>query len=100
VLHHRLIVATLFCNLFFGIAHGDDHSASGLVIAAGASPSAPISPAHRDFSCAASGEAADDVMTVQTTLAGVPAILRMPRRSGNHPLFFGMALVRPLAKAS
>jgi predicted esterase len=99
VLHHRLIITTLFCNLFFGIAHGDDHSASGLVIAAGASPSAPISPAQKDFSCAASGEAADDVMTVQTTLAGVPAILRMPKAIRKPPIVLWHGLGPPTSES-
>lgn len=95
-----MIVTTLFCNLFFGIAHGGDHSASGLVITAGASAPERVSTTHENFSCAANGAAAEDVVTMQTTLAGVPAILRLPKTSESYPLFFGTALVRRLAKVN
>jgi predicted esterase len=65
-----LIVLALFCNPFFGIAHGED------------------------FSCAASGKAADDVVTVRTTLAGVPALLRVPKVITKPPvvLWHGLGL--------
>jgi pimeloyl-ACP methyl ester carboxylesterase len=58
VLHVRLIIAALSI-LLFGIAHAGDSSA---------------------------GRAADDVMTVQTTLAGVPAILRIPKVVRKRPI--------------
>jgi len=79
VLHHRLLLPTLFCNLFFGIAHGGGYTASGLMTTAGATASEPLSATHEDSSCAAKGEGANNVMTVRTTLAGVPAILRVPK---------------------
>ena len=75
MLHLRLIVTTLLSNLLFGIAHGGDQSASGSVTTAGV----PASATHKDFSCVPNGDTADDVMTVQTTLAGVPATLRVPK---------------------
>jgi hypothetical protein len=76
VLHHRLIVMTLFCNLIFGIAHGGDH-----------------------FSCAANGEAADDVATVRTTLAGVPAILRVPKVIRKPPIVLWHGLGPPAGES-
>jgi pimeloyl-ACP methyl ester carboxylesterase len=87
--HGRLIVGTLLCSLFFGIARGDDHPASGLEIPA----------AHEDFSCAASRETADDVMTVQTTLAGVPAILRMPKEIKKPPIVLWHGLGAPAGES-
>ena len=80
MLHHRL-VATLFCNLLFGIAHGSNHSAP------------------EDFSCAAIGRTADDVMTVQTTLAGVPAILRMPKLIRKPPIVLWHGLGPPASES-
>jgi dienelactone hydrolase len=99
VLHHRLIVTTLFCNLFFGIAHGGDHSAIGPVITAGASASEPMSATHEDFSCAASGEATDGVMIVPTTLAGVPAILRVPKAIRKPPIVLWHGLGPPTSES-
>jgi pimeloyl-ACP methyl ester carboxylesterase len=66
-----LIVLALFCNPFFGIAHGED------------------------FSCAASGKTADDVVTVQTTLAGVPALLRVPKVITKPPVVLWHGLGPP-----
>lgn len=80
MLHHRL-VATLFCNLLFGIAQGGNHSAP------------------EDFSCAANGRTADDVMTVQTTLAGVPAILRMPKVIKKPPIVLWHGLGPPASES-
>lgn len=79
VLHHRLIVITLFCNLFFGNAHGGDR------------PSA-------DFPCTANGETADDVITVRTTLAGVPAILRVPKAIRKVPIVLWHGLGPPASE--
>jgi predicted esterase len=90
VLGHRMIVTTLFCNLFFGIAHGGDHA-----IAAGASASERVSTTHEDFSCAANGAAADDAVTMQTTLAGVPAILRLPKAIRKPPIVLWHGLGPP-----
>jgi pimeloyl-ACP methyl ester carboxylesterase len=75
VLHLRLIVITLLSNLLYDIAHGGDNSSSGPVTPAGI----PASATHKDFSCVPNGDTADDVTTVQTTLAGVPATLRVPK---------------------
>jgi predicted esterase len=99
VLHHRLIVTTLFCNLFFGIAHGGDHSAIGPVVTAGAGASEPISATHEEFSCAASGKATDDVMTVSTALAGVPAILRVPKAIRKPPIVLWHGLGPPASES-
>ncbi len=99
VLNNRLIVMTLFCNLFVGVAYGSGHSASGLVTTAGASGAEPVSASHRDFSCAANGEAADDVMTVQTTLAGVPAILRVPKVIRKPPIVLWHGLGSPAGES-
>jgi predicted esterase len=99
VLHHRLIVATLFCNLFFDIARGGDHSAIDTVMSAGASASKPISATHEDVSCAASGEAAGNVMTVPTTLAGVPAILRVPKAIRKPPIVLWHGLGPPASES-
>jgi predicted esterase len=99
LLNHRLIVTTLFCNLVFGIARGGDHSATGPVLTAGASASEPISATHEDFTCAASSKAADDVMTVQTTLAGVPAILRVPKAIRKPPIVLWHGLGPPASES-
>jgi pimeloyl-ACP methyl ester carboxylesterase len=62
---------------------------------AGARPSEPISATHGEFSCEAIGEAADDAMTVQTTLAGVPAILRVPKVIRKPPIVLWHGLGPP-----
>ena len=87
MLHPRLIVTTLFCTLFLGIAHGEDHSASSRLIEPVAGPSEDISATHEDFSCATGVEVTDDVMTVRTTLAGVPAIVRVLSLTGSTDTF-------------
>ncbi len=99
MLSHRLIVTTLFCNLFFGIARGGDHPAIGPVITAGASASELITATHEDFSCAAPGEATGDVMTVPTTLAGVPAILRVPKAIRKPPIVLWHGLGAPASES-
>jgi pimeloyl-ACP methyl ester carboxylesterase len=88
VLHPRLIVTTLSCTLFFGIAHGDDRI----------EPPGAISATHANFSCAARGEVTDDVMTVQTTLAGVPAILRVPKGIKKPPIVLWHGLGPPASE--
>ena len=88
MLHPRLIVTTLSCNLFFGIAHGDDRI----------EPPRAISATHENFSCAARGKVTDDVMTVQTTLAGVPAILRVPKGINKPPIVLWHGLGPPASE--
>ena len=97
MLHHRLIIATLFCNLLFGIARGRD-SAIDPVITTGAGAPERIAATRDDFSCAASGKAADDVMTVSTTLAGVPAILRVPKAIRKPPIVLWHGLGPPASE--
>jgi pimeloyl-ACP methyl ester carboxylesterase len=99
VLHPRLIVTTLACNLFFGIAHGDDHSASSFLITPVAGPSEDISATHEDFSCATRGEVADDVVTVRTTLAGVPAIVRVPKALKKPPIVLWHGIGPPASES-
>jgi hypothetical protein len=71
VLHVRLIIAALSI-LLFGIAHAGNSSAS---------------------------RAADDVMTVQTTLAGVPAILRIPKVVRKRPIVLWHGLGPPASES-
>jgi len=54
---------------------------------------------HEDFTCAASSKAADDVMTVQTTLAGVPAILRVPKAIRKPPIVLWHGLGPPASES-
>jgi predicted esterase len=95
MLERRVIVTALFCNLFIGIAHGGDHSVSGPLITAGTTSPVPVSITPEDFSCTANGHAADDIMTVRTTLAGVPAMLRLPRAIRKPPIVLWHGLGRP-----
>jgi hypothetical protein len=95
---HRPVVTTLLCNLLFGIAQGGNHSASGLVSSGGAGHSEPTSAAQ-DFSCATSRETANDVMTVQTALAGVPAILRLPKAIKKPPIVIWHGLGPPASES-
>jgi pimeloyl-ACP methyl ester carboxylesterase len=110
VLHHRLLVITLFCGLSFGSAHAGDHSASALVITAGGSalegrraalpsPVPTVSPTAEHFSCATNGAAAADVVTVRTTLAGVPATLRLPKAIRKPPIVLWHGLGPPASES-
>jgi dienelactone hydrolase len=83
VLHHRLIVITLFCGLPF----------------TGGRASEPVPTTAADFSCAANGESADDVVTVRTTLAGVPATLRVPKTIRKPPIVLWHGLGPPAGES-
>src|ERR1700736_2181017 len=72
VLHVPLIIITLLSNPLFGTAHAGEPSA---------------------------GRAANDVMTVQTTLAGVPAILRIPKVVGKRPIVLWHGLGPPASES-
>jgi pimeloyl-ACP methyl ester carboxylesterase len=98
VLHHRLIVSALCCSLFFGIVR-EAHSAFSFLTTTSVGPSEAISATHEDFSCAARGGVSDDVMTVQTTLAGVPAILRVPKSVKKPPIVLWHGLGPPASES-
>jgi dienelactone hydrolase len=74
------ILGALCAGLLACAAHGSEGCASGL--AANASRSVQ-------------GEASDDVRTVQTTLAGVPAVLRVPKTVKKAPIVLWHGLGRP-----
>ena len=96
--HRRVILLTLFCyNVFFGLAHGGDGTANGPMLFAGAPK--PVSAAHADFSCQTGKEPADDVTTVTTTLAGVPAILRVPKSISKSPIVLWHGLGPPASES-